>query len=151
MFPYNIETKVHIAASPEEVIARLVDCDGFPSWSTFIRKMAVISDHKEVVQGCRLAVEIDLKGDGQSREFKPMVIAKSGQELRWVGTLGAAALLRGEHYFTASPGAAGDGCDLVHGETMTGLLCPLMAAMGMMADTTAGFERLNEELKRTFL
>jgi hypothetical protein len=150
MFPHMIETRVAIAATPEAVIARLVDCENISTWSTFTKKMEVTSGEKEVIAGCSLLVDLDAKGDGKTITFKPKVLVKSERELRWVGTLGLESLFRGEHFFVASSGCNDEGCTLTHGECFTGLLCPLFAKLGVFNDTEAAFKRQNEELAISF-
>jgi hypothetical protein len=151
MFTEHLDTYVHIEAPPEAVIDRLCDGENIGSWSTFTRRLAVLAGAGPdgcIAKGSVLDLQMDAAGDGQTMEFKPRVLVRSPRELRWVGVLGIELLFRGEHFFIATPGANG-GTDLHHGEVFTGAIIPYFR-MKLLEGTRQGFERQNEELKKSF-
>jgi hypothetical protein len=148
MFGYAIETQVDINASPEAVMARLVDAENIGKWSTFIVEMKIISDHATVQEGCQLSVMIDPKESGKPMEFKPRVLKKTDTELRWLGVLGGFLFL-GEHYFIVKKNESGNGTTLTHGESFSGPLGPLMKLVAL-EDTKQAFARHNEQLRSSF-
>lgn len=154
MTSHEIKTEVRISnATPAQVIDKLTDADSYArdGWSTFVRSMKVVSGggaDGEIVEGTVLENKLDVTGDGaRLMEFKPVVLTRSVDELRWVGELAGAWLFRGEHYFKA----AADGSDTVleHGELFSGLLVLVFKIAGM-ADTEKAFVRFNGEVRGCF-
>lgn len=143
----TIETTVEVNATPAEVIAKIVDMPGLPSWNTFMRHMEILSDHDSVVEGCQLLVKMEPKVGEKQFEFRPMVLEKTETSLRWLGKVGI--LFAGEHYFIAEPSPSGSGTLLRHGENFTGLAIPLFRIFGLK-DTEEAFKRMNEDLKKAF-
>jgi predicted N-acetyltransferase YhbS len=142
MAEQRIETTVTIAAPPERVWAILTDFAHMPDWNPFIR---AIGGPLQV--GGRLSVLIVPPGRSAMR-FRPRIlVADPGCELRWRGSLLVPGLFDGEHYFLLQPDGA-RGARLVQGEIFTGLLVGMIMRAGMLAATRAGFEAMNQALKR---
>jgi predicted N-acetyltransferase YhbS len=142
MAAQRIETSVTIAAPPERVWAILTDFARMPDWNPFIRAIG-----GPLQEGARLSVLVAPPGQRAMR-FRPSVlVADPNHELRWRGSLVIPGLFDGEHYFILEPDASG-GARLVHGEVYTGLLVALVMGPVMLAATRAGFEAMNQALKR---
>lgn len=79
--------------------------------------------------------------------FRPTVLAIDPErELCWLGSIGIAGLLDGEHAFVLE--AVGGGrTRLRQVETFTGILAPLLMRGKMAESTRRGFQLMNEALK----
>ena len=78
--------------------------------------------------------------------FKPTVtVLRPEQELRWLGRLLVPGIFDGEHYFVLAS-HRGDRTMFTQGETFNGVLVGVFG--GMLSATEAGFEAMNESLKR---
>ena len=106
-------------------------------WNPFIRSIS-----GELKAGERLRVS--LKGSkGMEMTFKPTIlVAETNRELRWIGRLLMPGLMDGEHSFRIEP-VEGDRVRFVHSETFTGVLVPLITAMGVLKNAHIGFEEMN--------
>lgn len=135
----NIETHIHISATPETVYKCLLDFDQYPDWNPFVRSI-----EGEAREGSQLS--ISLQNGEKTFRFKPKVlVVRENEAFRWKGKLLVPGLFDGEHYFHLSPGAKG-GTDLVHGENFSGLLSGiLLRSIG--EETRNNFGRMNEALK----
>jgi hypothetical protein len=136
----HIETEILINAQPEKVWAVLTDFERHPTWNPFIKS---IEGEKAV--GKQLKVFIQ-PPSGSGMTFKPDVLAfDANKEFRWKGKLFVKGIFDGEHYFQLID--MGDGTTkFIHGENFSGFLVPLMG--GALDKTKAGFELMNEALKR---
>lgn len=137
---HQIETGIHIDATPEQVWSVLMDFDRYPQWNPFIRELA-----GEAVVAHKLRVRVQPVG-GRSMGFEPEVLqVDPSHALRWRGRLFMTGLFDGEHYFLLQPHAQG-GTWLVHGEHFAGLLVPLLRNQ-LEAGTRPGFEAMNAALR----
>ena len=136
----QIETRVVINASPEQVWSTLTDFEAYPDWNPFIVKL----EGKPAV-GTTLEAYLKL-GNKAPQIFKPKVlIAQVGSEFRWRGKLFVRGLFDGEHYFKLSPLKGGQ-TELIHGEQFSGLFSgPIMRMIH--AETVQGFELMNRALR----
>ena len=138
----QIFSEIEIDASAERVWKVLTDLSALPDWNPFIRSV-----EGNLNVGERLKVYIKAsKGMGMS--FKPTVLrAEPNRELRWIGRLLMPGLMDGEHSFVIEP-LEGDHVRFVQSESFTGVLVPLMSAMGVFKNAHIGFEEMNQALKR---
>ena len=138
----QMSSEIEINASPEQVWQALTDFSALPEWNPFIRSV-----EGELNVGGRLKVYIKAsKGMGMS--FKPTVIsAEPNRELRWIGRLLMPGLMDGEHSFIIEP-LDGSRVRFVQSESFTGVLVPLMSAMGVFKSAHIGFDEMNQALKR---
>ncbi len=152
MFTADILTKVTVSASPEEVIALIVNSKDY-SWNTFLKTFKVTGgptgEGGEVVEGSTLMVEMDPEKNGKLMKFTPRVLVKTPTELRWLGLMGSSLLFSGEHFFIAEAGDTPGECILTHGEKFSGAIIPLFKMLWLKG-TTNGFEALNEGVKAHF-
>ncbi|MGE4294568.1 MAG: SRPBCC family protein [Campylobacterales bacterium] len=134
----QINTEILIRATPERIWAILTDFARYGEWNPFIKQ---ISGKAEA--GAKLIVRIQPPGKG-AMTFKPTVLeAAPGRKLEWLGHLWIPGLFDGRHSFTIEP--AENGCHLIHSETFSGLLLPLVK--NSLDATRAGFEAMNAALK----
>jgi hypothetical protein len=137
----DIRTHTTINAPINKVWNKLTNFENYPQWNLFIRKI-----EGEQAIGKTLHVEILPKGDKKVTIFQPTLTKfVLNSEIRWVGTLGAQWLFRGEHYFQLKDNCDGT-TDLTHGEHFTGWLVPILGCF-IQKKTTAGFILMNENLK----
>lgn len=136
----TITTVIDIPAAPEEVWAVLVDTAAYPAWNPFITELS-----GELATGQRLRVRIAPPGS-RAMTFKPTVTqVESGRRVQWLGTLGVKGLFDGRHTFALEP-LGERGTRLTQSEDFSGILVPL--AGSMLARTRAGFEAMNDGLRR---
>jgi hypothetical protein len=135
----QIETKIEIDASPEEVWDVLMD---FPSYAVWNPMVVGISGKADV--GSRLEVEIAMK-NGRRLTFRPTVVEyEGGRRFAWLGKVGLRGLFDGLHRFEVGNGGAGS--TFIHGEEFRGLLPPLLG--GLLRDTHDSIVAMNEALAR---
>ncbi|MDW3646590.1 MAG: SRPBCC domain-containing protein [Bacteroidia bacterium] len=132
----ELKTTIRIEASPEVVWQILTDFDAYPAWNPFIKKL-----EGEVSLGEKIRVEItDMK-------FKPKILAfDPRKKLEWIGRFLMPGIVDGRHYFILEDN--GDGStSFIHGEYFKGLLVPFLKKK-LMGETRAGFEAMNQALKK---
>lgn len=117
-----------------------MDFEKYPEWNPMIVKL---SGDAAVEQ--RLLANIQL-GDREPIVVKPLVLkVADNKELRWVGTLAADWLVRGEHYFRIEETPTG--CTFYHGEEFTGL-CIGLVFMMIGNDLDKAYAAYDEALKK---
>ncbi len=137
-----LQTKIDIAAPPEDVWQHLVDLSAYRAWNPFITEAA-----GKVAVGERLTIHARA-GDRASTLRPTVTVADPDRVFEWIGRLGVPGLFSGRHRFELIPTATG--CRLVHSETFTGLLVrPLRRSLE--TSTRAGFEAMNDALAHRVL
>jgi hypothetical protein len=137
----RLQSEIGIAASPARVWEVLTDTAAMPGWNPFIKSL-----RGDLREGSQVTVRLEPPG-GFGMTFKPRILrADPNRELRWLGRLLMPGLFDGEHYFVLEPREAGT--HFVQGEVFRGALTPVMGAIGAYKSTLAGFEEMNESLKR---
>ncbi|MEW2354825.1 SRPBCC domain-containing protein [Spirillospora sp. NPDC029432] len=135
--PTRMRSQIEISAPPAEVWKVLTDFPSYPEWNPFI-----VSAAGEARTGARLTNR--LSNGGGTMTFKPTVlVARPGEELRWIGRFGVPGIVDGEHYFLLEE-IAGGRTRLVQGETFTGVLVPFAGGAIQVED---GFAAMNAALK----
>lgn len=136
----ELESRITIHSSPEEIWAVLTDFDTYPEWNPFIKKIQGV-----LREGSRLTISMEPPGSF-GMNIKPVLLMVNPEsELRWLGHFLFPGLLDGEHVFTIQ--AKGDDtCIFIQREYFSGLLLPLMEKM-MMKSTGEGFIQMNEALR----
>lgn len=137
----EILTSIEIDATPERVWEVLTDFEAYEEWNPFARVVG-----KPNV-GARPRVRLT-QPNGRSVSFRPEVlVADPNREFRWRGRLFVSGLFDGEHRFVLEPLDDGERTRLTHAETFSGVLSgPLLRVD--RGNTEAGFEAMNEALKR---
>lgn len=85
---------------------------------------------------------------GSGYEFKPKVTQLvENKAFTWLALTGMKGIFDGEHHFELTD--AGNGrTQLKNYERYSGLLSPLMKRLPMMKNAQAGFDLMNEEIKK---
>jgi len=136
-----IDTTIDIDATSQAVWDVLIDFSAYREWNSF-----TIEGTPQV--GTKLAVHMSPSG-GRGMSFRPTVAAATpNQELRWIGKMGSARVLSGEHFFILTPNPDGT-THLTHGENYTGALVALMkSSLDKNKNPAAGYEAFNHALKQ---
>lgn len=139
--PFTISTSIVIQSSPATVWAVLTNFESYPSWNPFIKQLT-----GDVAEGKTISVTLH-PPEGSPMSFKPTVLAfDAPREFRWLGKLWVKGLFDGEHRFVLQDN--GDSTTtFLHSEQFNGILVPLFQKM-LDTKTRAGFEQMNEALKR---
>lgn len=136
----TISTTVDINASPQAVWGVLTDFPVYRTWNPFMDRV-----EGTPAVGEKLVVHMNPNG-GRGMTFKPTVLAAApGEELRWLGKLGARGVFDGEHSFILAANADGS-THLTHAESFSGVLVPLMKST--LHKTQNGFTAFNKALKQ---
>lgn len=138
----EITTSIDIAAPASAVWAILTDFRSYSEWNPFVRLI-----QGDLQEGAKLQVMLDTP-NRNPMTFNPTLIKLTPErELRWLGKLwGIPGLFTGEHRFEIQP-VGDNSVRFVQAERFTGLFPPFIWN-GMADDTRAGFETMNEALKR---
>jgi hypothetical protein len=137
----ELHTQIEIDAPAEVVWKVLTDLPRFGEWNPFIREAVGI-----IAPGERLTVRLK-PPDGTARTFRPRVLeAEAPRTLRWLGRLGVAGLLDGEHAFEIES-ITEQRVRFTQSERFRGILVPLFRTM-IEGDTRRGFEAMNLALKQ---
>jgi len=135
-----LEKTIAIDATPDEVWAVLVDFDDYGDWNPFVTSIAGPAEAGE-----RLTVVLAPPG-GRAITMKPTVrAAEASRRFAWLGHLGVPGIFDGAHEFLIERGADGT-TEFTQRETFRGALVPF--AGSVLRKTAAGFELMNEALKR---
>ena len=138
----QISSEIEIDASPERVWQVLTDFSALPNWNPFIRSV-----EGDLNVGDRLKVYIKASR-GMGMSFKPTVLkVEPNRELRWIGRFLMPGMMDGEHSFIIEP-LEDNQVRFVQSESFTGVLVPLMSAIGVFKNAHIGFGEMNEALKR---
>jgi len=135
----ELRTQIDVDASLARVWDVLTDFAAYPQWNPFIRRVDGI-----LALRSRLVVRIQPPG-GRGMTFRPTVLrVEPEREFAWRGRTLLPGLFDGEHVFRLE--RQGSGVRLLHGETFTGVLVPLLRG-SLDTTTRAGFEAMNRALK----
>jgi hypothetical protein len=135
----TIHTEIGIGAPAQQVWEAFAATDQWPAWNPFARVTG------RLAVGERLTVEIRPPGKRPMTFRSTVTVFEPGRELRWLGRLGVAGLLDGEHGFRVRAEDVGR-CRFEQFETFRGLL--VVPLFFMAGDATRqGFEAMNRALK----
>lgn len=140
----TIETRSVINGSIKDVWAVLTNFTLYHEWSP------VINIEGSPMLGSNLLVSIKIKKN-KLMKFKPSIITfEPESELKWIGKIfNSQYFFVGEHYFKLRQMDV-NRVELVHSETFTGILLPLLWPM-IAKDTQVAFENFNKSLQTRFL
>ncbi|BFU43920.1 SRPBCC family protein [Krasilnikovia sp. MM14-A1004] len=137
-----LQTKINIAAAPEDVWLHLIDLPAYSAWNPFITEAAGTA-----AVGERLTIRVQA-GDRASTLHPTITVADPGRVFEWLAHVGMPGMFSGRHRFELTPTATG--CQLVHSETFHGILVrPLRRSIE--TSTRAGFEAMNDALAHRVL
>ncbi|PZG17125.1 SRPBCC domain-containing protein [Nonomuraea aridisoli] len=136
----QIRTEIHISATPEQVWAILVDFTAYPEWNPLTPGL-----RGEPVPGSRLTLPTALiPGISLTVPMRATVEeATPPRRLAWRSDVIAPGVASSLHDFELTPDE--DGTHLLHRETVTGALAPMM--WPMVSRFAPLFDRLNQKLK----
>lgn len=138
---FTVLAETHVAAPPEIVFRVLVEVERWREWSTWLAY-----EGGEVEVGRKLRLRLTPPGGG-GYAFEPEVlILEPPTHLAWVGRTGVAGVFDGEHHFEIR--ADDGGSRLSNRERYSGVLSPIFRRLPMMRDAQAGFEAMNDEIRR---
>jgi hypothetical protein len=133
---YELNTSIHIQASPATIWNILLDFPQYPRWNPFITS---ISGQTKV--GSQLNVTL------QGMTFKPTVLTYTAQrEFKWLGSLWFKGLFDGAHRFYLQEEADGS-TYFEQSEIFKGILVPIFTKK-MLPQTKVSFEEMNRALKQ---
>ena len=132
----EISTETEINAPADRVWQVFTDFPRYPEWNPFMR-----SFEGELKVGAQ--VKVNLLG----MTIKPRLLkVEPNRELRWLDHLIIPGLFDGEHFFQIEPTSDGR-VRFVQGERFTGVLIPVLSAIGLFRRTLRGFNEMNQALK----
>lgn len=136
----EIHNEIKINASPSIVWKILTNFDDFPRWNPFIKEIS-----GNLHEGSHIQVFIK-PPNSRGMKFKPVILVhRPEKELRWLGRLWIPKLFDGEHSLIIEK-IDENNVLFIQKEKFTGLFVPLLS--NMLKDTEAGFEMMNQALKR---
>lgn len=131
----QINTQIHIAASPAQVWDILTDFEKYSLWNPFI-----LSITGKPTVGNQIKVRF------AEMTFKPTVLEfDKNKSFKWIGHLLVNGLFDGAHHFELQPQSDGTTL-LIQKENFEGLLVPLFKKK-LQTNTLKNFEAMNEALK----
>jgi hypothetical protein len=135
----QLERVIDIDASPAAVWEVLVDFESYPEWNPFVTTLS-----GEPVEGERLRARI-VPPEGRAMTFKPRVTdVVEGEHFGWLGRLFVPGFFDGHHEFVLEE-IDDERTRFVQRESFSGVLVGLLLDE---ADVLAGFDAMNEALKR---
>lgn len=141
----EVQESILIAASPAKVWQKLMDLKSWSEWNTFVTFIEVQAPHTELCIGSKQTIMIN-KSQSYTNTVSVLDIEK---ELRWNGNILMAAFFNTEHWCRLEP-IAGDkeATRFIQGERFSGILAPVVGAMGKLDDLRKGYARMNLDLKQ---
>ena len=138
---HELHTEITIDAPADVGWEVLTDLERYADWNPFI-----VAASGTVAVGQRLVNRLQPPG-GKAMTFKPTVTeVDEARTFEWLGRLVLPRIFDGRHRFELRTTESG-GTHLIHSEHFSGLLVRVMRA-SLDSDTRAGFEAMNDALKR---
>ena len=138
----RLRTHIEIQATAERVWQVLTNFRAFPDWNPFIRSV-----DGELKEGASLKVYIK-PPKGMGMTFRPTVLkVEPNAELRWTGSFLMPGVFDGEHYFLIEPLAEEGRVQFMQGESLAGVMVPVLGLLGVFKNTLRGFEEMNQALR----
>ncbi|KAI6764360.1 hypothetical protein HG530_008149 [Fusarium avenaceum] len=141
----QIQESIIIAASPAKIWGVLMDLKSWPEWNTFVTSIQVQPPHTELSVGSKQIITIN-----KSQSYTNTVsILQPEKELRWNGSIITAAFFDTEHWCTLEE-VVGDEVStrFTQGERFSGILAPVLGAIGKLEELREGYVRMNQDLKQ---
>ncbi|CEI63543.1 hypothetical protein FVEN_g6674 [Fusarium venenatum] len=141
----EIQESLIISAPPAKVWAFLMDLKSWPEWNTFVTSIEIQPPHSELSVGSKQTIIIN-KSQSYTNTVSVLIPEK---ELRWNGSILTPAFIDTEHWCLLE---RVDGDDtltrFVQGERFSGMLAPIVGAMGKLEELREGYVRMNQDLKK---
>tara|TARA_B100000686_G_C16520809_1_gene827114 strand:- start:435 stop:869 length:435 start_codon:yes stop_codon:yes gene_type:complete len=136
----RVEASLHIAASPDQVWAVIID---FAKWSQWNRVMPRLEGHP--TEGNQVELQLALPGRRLSRQKPCLTRVITNQELRWYDQVFHPKLFASEHWITLNE--THNGCRVNHGEEFSGWLSTFMGRK-TLKQTKKIFDLMNRDLNQ---
>ena len=137
----EITTQIEIDAAPTAVWDTLTNFAGYAEWNPSME----IAGRAE--SGERLKVTFTYPNQKPTTVRPTVLVADAPTDFRWQGRLFVPGLYDGEHRFVLAPLQDGTRTQFTQAETFGGILVGLINRR-IGSDVKAGFEAMNEALKR---
>lgn len=132
----ELKTSIKIEATPQQVWQQLMDFESYGAWNPFITEIS-----GQAVKGGKLNI------NAGGMKFKPTVLVhEENKEFKWLGSLLFKGVFDGAHRFLLEKDSDGNTI-FYHSEHFQGILVPVFKKK-LLVDTKAGFEQMNEALKK---
>ncbi|KAL6918668.1 hypothetical protein FSHL1_002667 [Fusarium sambucinum] len=141
----EIQESVIILAPPAKVWAFLMDLKSWPEWNTFVTSIEIQPPHSELSVGSKQTITIN-----KSQSYTNIVsVIIPEKELQWNGSILTPAFFNTEHWCLLENIDGDDNLTrFVQGERFSGILAPIVGAMGKLEELREGYVRMNQDLKR---
>ena len=120
----RFQVSANLAASPSDVWGALTALDAFPEWNPFIVRAS-----GELRRGEQIAIHLMMGGPFPTRLRPRLTAVEAERELRWLWVVVHPRLFTADRYFLLEP--RDEGTRFVQGEAWSGMLAPLLTALGM--------------------
>lgn len=139
---FEIRHEIKIQAPPKDVWKAIIGFNDLHRWNSQLEYLG-----GEVAPNGKLQLRLSAKG-ADPYTFNAVVSAfEPEKRFAWLAITGVPRIFDGEHFFELQD--LGDGSTLlVNREEYRGLLSPIIKRLPMMQSAPAGFQLMNEELKR---
>ncbi|MEO0335518.1 MAG: SRPBCC domain-containing protein, partial [Pseudomonadota bacterium] len=139
-----VSTEIEIASSPEKIWGVLLNIDEWKSWSP------IIKDSKgEVALNSKLVITMsghDGKEGKAGQTYEPVVtVLEANKNMTWTANMGSDFLMKNGKVLELVP--TENGTKLIHKETFSGLMVPLMWGM-VQENVPRMLDSMNEALKK---
>lgn len=139
---FEVRATTEIDAPIDVVWGVLTDLPRYAEWSTLL-----LYEGGELAVGAHLRLRLALP-DGAGYAFAPEVLVLDAPtHFAWVGRTGIKGVFDGEHHFRLRA-LEGSRTVLENVERYSGILSPIMKRMPQMQSADAGFEAMNQDLRR---
>ncbi|KAI8722793.1 hypothetical protein NCS52_00424200 [Fusarium sp. LHS14.1] len=140
----QIQESIIIAASPARIWEVLMDLEAWPKWNTFVTSIKVQPPHAELCIGSQQTIEIN-----KSQSYtNTVLVLEPEKELRWHGSILTPIFFNAEHWCLLEPVEGNEeSTRFTQGERFSGILAPVVGAMGKLDELREGYVRMNRDLK----
>jgi len=140
-FSVKVEAVTPIDAPIDEAWKVLADTNAYGTWNPFVQRI-----EGPLVQGEHIEVDLQLEGRKLQKMRPRLVSVDQGTSFEWLGQFGPRGIFDGRHRFELRP-LAGDRCELLQSEVLSGALVPFFKKM-LTGPTPDAFVALNDAFKR---
>ncbi|KAF4456662.1 hypothetical protein F53441_1218 [Fusarium austroafricanum] len=131
----KIQESITIAAPPSQVWGILMDLKSWPEWNTFVASIEVQPPHTELAVGSKQSITIN-----KAQTYTNVVsVLNPDKELRWNGSILTPIIFDTEHWCSLEAVEDGKSTRFTQGERFSGVLAPVVAAMGKLNELREGY------------
>ncbi|KAH7196317.1 uncharacterized protein B0J16DRAFT_31 [Fusarium flagelliforme] len=141
----KIEESIIISAPPAKVWSVLMDLKSWPQWNTFVTSIEVQPPHTQLSVGSKQTIAIN----NSQIYTNTASVVNPGKELRWNGSILTPVLFDTEHWCLLEEVEGEEvSTRFLQGERFSGILAPIIGAMGKLEELREGYVRMNQDLKK---